>query len=304
MKINKKYALLIASIMIISGFTMLIMQNNTSQTNNNPQISAPNYMILNIFISNNTMPSLQPNGNPYLYYFTFNVSGKYSGAFLTFATSTTSYTMDFNSTNSIYAVSNGTPMEIISGGIVPYLDGTPIANVSLSPLNYVFTYQSGTPIDFHFTEINKNTNLISGNKIKFESSSIFNLFINNQSYYDFSSLTLYLNNGTYPYYYYINGSNYSGILYVNGYSQTINLLPLTQSSLNISVIIFLIILFGLIIGIGRYTENLTIVLITIFSYFLIGYAIHLSYIGLELFIVIEFILSLIIAITITNKVLK
>ena len=61
MKINKKYALLIASIMIISGFTMLIMQNNTSQTNNNPQISAPNYMILNIFISNNTMPMIKPN---------------------------------------------------------------------------------------------------------------------------------------------------------------------------------------------------------------------------------------------------
>jgi hypothetical protein len=195
-------------------------------------------------------------------------------------------------------------MKILSLGIVPYLNGTPIANVSLSPLNYSFTYQSGTPIDFHFTEINKNISLITGNKIKFESSSIFNLFINNQSYYDFSSLTLYLNNGTYPYYYYINGTNYSGILYVNGYPQTINLLPLNHTSLTISVIIFLIILFGLIIGIGRYTENLTIVLITIFSYFLIGYAIHLSYIGLELFIVIEFILSLIIAITITNKVLK
>ena len=303
MKINKKYALLIASIMIISGFTMLIMPNNTSQTNNNPQISAPNYMILNIFISNNTMPSLQPNGDYYFYDFQIYANNKLT-AFQLFITSTTSYTIDLNSSNSQYPLSNGTPMEILSLGIVPYLDGTPIANVSLSPLNYSFTYQSGTPIDFHFTEINKNISLITGNKIKFESSSIFNLFINNQSYYDFTSLTLYLNNGTYPYYYYINGTNYSGILYVNGYSQTINLLPLTQSSLNISVIIFLIILFGLIIGIGRYTENLTIVLITIFSYFLIGYAIHLSYIGLELFIVIEFILSLIIAITITNKVLK
>ena len=303
MKINKKYALLIASIMIISGFTMLIMPNNTSQTNNNPQISAPNYMILNIFISNNTMPSLQPNGDYYFYDFQIYANNKLT-AFQLFITSTTSYTIDLNSSNSQYPLSNGTPMKILSLGIVPYLDGAPIANVSLSPLNYSFTYQSGTPIDFHFTEINKNISLISGNKIKFESSSIFNLFINNQSYYDFTSLTLYLNNGTYPYYYYINGTNYSGILYVNGYSQTINLLPLTQSSLNISVIIFLIILFGLIIGIGRYTENLTIVLITIFSYFLIGYAIHLSYIGLELFIVIEFILSLIIAITITNKVLK
>ena len=303
MKINKKYALLVASIMIISGFAMLIMQNNTSQTNNNPQISAPNYMILNIFVSNNTMPSLQPNGDYYFYDFQIYANNKLT-AFQLFITSTTSYTIDLNSSNSQYPLSNGTPMEILSLGIVPYLDGTPIANVSLSPLNYSFTYQSGTPIDFHFTEINKNISLITGNKIKFESSNIFNLFINNQSYYDFTSLTLYLNNGTYPYYYFINGTNYSGILYVNGYSQTINLLPLNHTSLTISVIIFLIILFGLIIGIGRYTENLTIVLITIFSYFLIGYAIHLSYIGLELFIVIEFILSLIIAITITNKVLK
>ena len=303
MKINKKYAMLVASIMIISGFAMLIMQNNTLQTNNNPQISAPNYMILNIFVSNNTMPSLQPNGDYYFYDFQIYANNKLT-AFQLFITSTTSYTIDLNSSNSQYPLSNGTPMEILSLGIVPYLDGTPIANVSLSPLNYSFTYQSGTPIDFHFTEINKNISLITGNKIKFESSNIFNLFINNQSYYDFTSLTLYLNNGTYPYYYYINGTNYSGILYVNGYSQTINLLPLNHTSLTISVIIFLIILFGLIIGIGRYTENLTIVLITIFSYFLIGYAIHLSYIGLELFIVIEFVLSLIIAITITNKVLK
>ena len=272
MKINKKYALLIASIMIISGFTMLIMPNNTSQINNNPQISAPNYMILNIFVSNNTMPSLQPNGDYYFYDFQIYANNKLT-AFQLFITSTTSYTIDLNSSNSQYPLSNGTPMKILSLGIVPYLDGTPIANVSLSPLNYSFTYQSGTPIDFHFTEINKNINLITGNKIKFESSSIFNLFINNQSYYDFTSLTLYLHNGTYPYYYYINGTNYSGILYVNGYSQTINLLPLNHTSLTISVIIFLIILFGLIIGIGRYTENLTIVLITIFSYFLIGYAI-------------------------------
>ena len=303
MKINKKYALLVASIMIISGFAILIMQNNTSQINNNPQISAPNYMILNIFISNNTMPSLQPNGDYYFYDFQIYANNKLT-AFQLFITSTTSYTIDLNSSNSQYPLSNGTPMKILSLGIVPYLNGTPIANVSLSPLNYSFTYQSGTPIDFHFTEINKNISLITGNKIKFESSSIFNLFINNQSYYNFTSLTLYLNNGTYPYYYFINGTNYSGILYVNGYSQTINLLPLNHTSLTISVIIFLIILFGLIIGIGRYTENLTIVLITIFSYFLIGYAIHLSYIGLELFIVIEFVLSLIIAITITNKVLK